>query len=119
MHEQTATRRALEQYTTAYDRADPGLAPLAPDVSYSGPMVPETLHGESAVRGHISDIAPFMQHMALRRIVIDGAEAAAVFEVTGINGVVIQGAEFFRCENGLIRSIEVYFDTARLRGGGG
>jgi hypothetical protein len=119
VNDSTTVRRALDQYTSAYNRNDPALAPLAADVRYSGPMVAETVRGEDAVRRHIEDIAPFMQRMSLQRVVIDGADAAAVFEVIGINGVAMQGAEFFRCENGLIRDIQVYFDTGPLLRGNG
>ena len=119
MNDPTTMRHVLDQYSAAYNENDPGRAPLAADVRYSGPMVAETLLGADAVRGHIGEIAPFMARMALKRVVIDGPHAATIFESEGINGVVIEGAEFFRIEDGEIRDIKVYFDTGPLLRGTG
>ncbi len=79
-----------------------------------GPMMPEPVRGEAAVRQHISDIAPFVARMDPRLTVIEGDTAAVIMEFKGLSGVVIEGAEFFRVKDGLIFSDQVFFDTRAL-----
>jgi hypothetical protein len=50
----------------------------------------------------------------LKRALYDGDSAALVIEFESVNGVVIEGTEFLRIEDGRIRDIRVYFDTGPL-----
>jgi len=102
--------RVIEAYTSG-DTSD---APLADDVVHLGPMLPEPLHGAAEIRRHIAEIAPFIARMELKRLIVEGDSAAAIFEYEGLNGVVIEGAEFFRFRNGLICEQQVFFDTQPL-----
>jgi len=107
-------REIVGRVIKAYAGGDASLAPLADDVVHLGPMLPEPLHGAAEVRQHIADIAPFVARMELKRLVVEGDSAAAIFEYEGVNGVVIEGAEFFRFRNGLICEQQVFFDTQPL-----
>jgi ketosteroid isomerase-like protein len=98
----------------AYAGGDASVAPLADDVVHRGPMLPEPLHGAAEVRQHIADIAPFIARMELKRLIVEGDSAAAIFEYEGLNGVVVEGAEFFRFREGLICEQQVFFDTQPL-----
>jgi hypothetical protein len=77
-------------------------------------LLPEPIEGESAVRAHIAAIAPFVSRVELKRALYDGDSAALVIEFESVNGVVIEGTEFLRIEDGRIREIRVYFDTGPL-----
>ena len=112
-HRQDA-KRIVDRFVEAFNANDAGLAPLASDVVHSGPMLPEPLRGEAEVRRHIAEVAPFVTRMEIRRMVADGESAAVVFEFEGLNGAVVEGAEFFRFRNGLICDDRVFFDTRAL-----
>ena len=109
----------VARFIEAFNSNDASTVPLAADVVYSGPMMPEPLRGGTAVRQHIAEIAPFVARMELRRILVEGDSAAAVFRFEGLNGVVIEGAEFFRFRDGLICDIQVFFDSRPLIRGRG
>lgn len=114
------TKRAAERLIQALDSNDATVVPLAADVAHGGPLQPEPIKGETAVREHLAAIAPFLSRVELKRALFDGDSAALVVEMVGVNGVVIEGAQFLRIEDGRICDIRVYFDTAPLmRGGNG
>lgn len=102
------------RFVDAFNENDPDLAPLTSDVVYRGPMIPEPLRGEAAVRRHIDQVAPFVASLKIRRLVAEGDSAAAILEFTGVNGVVIEGADFFRFRDGLICEDLIFFDTRPL-----
>ena len=107
-------QRAVELLVQGLARNDAALVPLGADVSHGGPLQPEPIRGETAVREHLAAIAPFLSRVELKRALYDGDSAALILELESINGVVIEGAQFLRIENGRIRDIRVYFDTAPL-----
>jgi len=91
---------------------------LAPQVEMHGPMLPEPLHGEVAVREHLEQLAPFIKHTEVLEIVIDRNSAAARTLTHSINGVELEGAYFFRTYQGQISRIRSLFDTRVLLAGG-
>jgi hypothetical protein len=113
------TKIVVNRFIQAFNSNDASTAPLAGDVVYSGPLMPEPLRGELAVRRHIDEIAPFVARLQLKWIITEADSAAAVFEFEGLNGIVIEGAEFFRIRDGLICEGRVFFDTRPLIQGGG
>ena len=119
MSNQADTRSIVDRYIEAFNAKDANLAPLAGDVVYGGPLMPEPLRGEQAVRQHIAEVAPFVARMELKWMIIEGDSAAAVFEFEGLNGVVFEGAGFFRTRDGLICEDRVFFDTRPLIQGTG
>ena len=110
-------QHAVARLIEAFNIDDAGIIPLAVDAVYSGPLLPEPIAGEIAVRAHIAAIAPFMSRMDLQRALYDGDSAALVIEFEGVNGVVIEGVELLRIEDGRIREIRVYFDSGPLMRG--
>jgi hypothetical protein len=114
MSERSEVERAISLFFEAINRNDTSIIPLADDVVMSGPMMPEPIRGEAAVRRYLGETAPFMARMDQKTTVIEGENAAAIVEFEGLNGVVIRGVEFFRVKNGLICSDQVFFDTRPL-----
>lgn len=114
MSNRSDIEQAVRLYFEAINSNDASLIPLSEDVVMHGPMMPEPVRGEAAVRQHIGDIAPFVARMDPRLTVIEGDTAAVIMEFEGISGVVIEGAEFFRVKDGLIFSDQVFFDTRAL-----
>jgi hypothetical protein len=111
-------RRAAEGLIRALASNDAAVVPLAGDVEYGGPLQPEPLRGEAAVREHLAAIAPFLSRVELKRALYDGDSAALVLDIESINGVDIEGTLFLRVGNEGIRDIRVYFDTGPLLRGG-
>jgi hypothetical protein len=107
-------QHAVARLIEAINSDDAGIIPLAGNVVYSGPLLPEPVEGESAVRAHIAAISPFMSRVDLKRALYDGDSAALVIEFEGVNGVVIEGVEFLRIEGGRIHDLRVYFDPGPL-----
>jgi hypothetical protein len=114
MSERLNIERAISLFFEAINNNDSSLIPLAEDVVMSGPMMPEPISGEAAVRAYLDETAPFMARMDPKTTVIEGDNAAVIVEFEGLNGVVIGGAEFFRVKNGLICNNQVFFDTRPL-----
>ena len=117
MSDRTAMERIVGLYFKAINSDDASIVPLADDVVFCGPMVPEPITGEAAVRQHIMDIAPFVVRRVEKFSVIEGDSAAVILEFEGLNGLVIEGAEFFRVRDGKICHIQNFFDTRKLMQG--
>jgi len=114
MSDQSDIRGVVNRFIEVFTTNNPSTAPLAHDVVYRGPLMPEPLCGETAVRQHLAEIAPFVARLQVKRMVVEGDSAAVIFEFEGLNGVVIEGAEFFRISEGLICEDQIFFDTRPL-----
>jgi hypothetical protein len=114
MSERSEVERALRLFYEGINSNNVSIIPLAEDVVISRPMTPDPVSGEEAVRRYIGETAPFIARLDPIAIIIEGGNAAVSIEFEGLNGVVIQGAEIFRIENGLICSGHLYFDTRPL-----
>ena len=114
MGDRTVMERTVGLYFKAINSDDASIVPLADDVVLCGPMVPAPITGEAAVRQHIMDIAPFIARRVEKFSVIEGDSAAVILEFEGLNGIIIEGAEFFRVRDGKICLIQNYFDTRKL-----
>jgi hypothetical protein len=114
MSDQLDIRSIVSHFIEVSETNDASRVPLARDVVYSGPMMPEPLRGEAAVRQHIAEIAPFVARLQVKWMVIQDDSAATVVEFEGLNGIRIEGAEFYRIRDGLISEIRVFFDTRPL-----
>ncbi|NCF62232.1 MAG: hypothetical protein GWP58_05220 [Gammaproteobacteria bacterium] len=106
--------QAVSLYFEGVNTKNAGIIPLTDDVVLTGPMMPEPVSGEDAVRRHINDVAPFVTRMERKFTVIENDTAAVILEFEGLNGVVIQGAEFFRVREGKICLDQTFFDTRPL-----
>jgi hypothetical protein len=107
-------QRAVARLIEAINSDDARIIPLADDVAYSSPLLPEPIEGESAVRAHLASISPFIARVELKRALFDGDSAALVMEFEAVNGVVLEGVEILRIGGGRIRDFRVYFDTGPL-----
>ncbi|RPH99553.1 MAG: nuclear transport factor 2 family protein [Lysobacterales bacterium] len=112
-------QHAVARLIEAINSDDARIVPLADDVSYSSPLLPEPIEGESAVRAHLAGISPFISRVELKRALFDGDSAALVMEFEAVNGVVLEGVEILRIGGGRIRDFRVYFDTGPLLRGRG
>ncbi|NNJ79683.1 MAG: nuclear transport factor 2 family protein [Xanthomonadales bacterium] len=117
MSERAAVDRAIGLYFEGMNGNDAAVVALTDDVVFTGPMQPEPLTGEAAVRQHISEIAPFVARMDRKQTLIDGDQAAVVLEFEGLNGVVIEGVDLFRVRDGRICFNQSFFDTRPLLAG--
>jgi hypothetical protein len=111
--------RIVDRYVAAFNDNDASGVPLAPDAVLGGPMSPQPKRGEAAVRQYIQEVAPFIARMTLKRLVAEPGAAAAVIEFEGLNGSVVEGAEFFRFQDGCIVEARAYYDTRPLMQGSG
>jgi len=111
-------QHAVERLIEALANDDVAIVPLSADAAHSSPLQSEPIQGEAAVREHLAAIAPFLSRVELKRALYDGDSAAVVLEIESVNGVVIEGSQFLRIEDGRIREIRVYFDTGPLLRGG-
>jgi SnoaL-like domain len=114
MSDRTAMERTIGLYFKAINGDDASIVPLADDVVLCGPMLPEPITGEAAVRQHIVDIAPFVARWVEKFSVIEGDSAAVILEFEGLNGLIMEGAEFFRIRDGKICDMQNFFDTRPL-----
>ncbi len=114
MSERSEIEHVIRQYFGAINDNNASVIPLADDVVMSGPMMPETMRGEAAVRQYLDETAPFTTRFEVISLLVEGDHAAAIVEFEGLNGVVIQGAEFFHIPDGKVRSIQNFFDTRPL-----
>ena len=114
MSNQAEIRSIVNRFIEAIETNDVETVPLAHDVVYSGPMMPEPLRGEARVRQHLAEVVPFVLRQRIKWMVVEDDSAAVVFGFEGLNGVRIEGAEFFRIRDGLICEDRVFFDTRPL-----
>jgi len=114
MSERQEIERAIGCYIEAMNTENPQIIPLAPDTEICGPMMPEPIEGEEAVRQYLGETAPFIARMTLKKSVIENDSAAVFVEFEGLNGVIIEGVYFFQFADGRICQIKVYFDTRPL-----
>ena len=111
MSGRSAVERAVDLYFEGINGNNAAIVPLAEDVVFNGPMLPEPRSDEAAVRRHLDEIAPFIARMERKLSIIEGDHAAAMLEFERVNGVVIEGAEFFRVHDGRISYIQTFYDT--------
>ena len=114
MSERQEIERAIGCYIEAMNTENPEIIPLAPDVELFGPMIPEPICGEAAVRQYLGETAPFIARMTHKKSVIENDNAAVFVEFEGLNGVIIESVYFFRFADGRICHIQAYFDTRPL-----
>jgi len=114
MSERSAVDQAVSLYFEGINSNNTAIIPLADDAVYTGPMVPGPITGEEAVRRHIAEISPFVARMDQKLTIIEDDNAAVILEFEGVNGVVIEGVEFFRVRDGKICLNQTFFDTRPL-----
>jgi len=91
---------------------------LANNIEVTGPMLPEPLHGATAVNEYLLEISPFISEAEVLEIVIDRNSVAARVLIHSITGTELEGAFFFRIFQGQISRVRALFDTRALMAGG-
>lgn len=109
--------KVIEIYIEGFNTENVDVIPLTADVEFRGPMLPEPIVGEPAVRDHLRQLAPFV-NLKLVDLIVENDAAAAVMDMETINGVKMQGAGFFRIRDGAICFDQGFSDTHRLFKGG-
>ena len=110
------TRSAIELYFEGLGTGDVSRIPLGESVSFVGPMVPQAVRGEAAVRELLAEIAAGLRKMIAERILVDGEYSCAPFElqVNDTSVPPISGVDCFRVVNGEIVEIEPFYDPRPL-----
>jgi hypothetical protein len=114
MNQKSELEKIIALFVEAINTDNASIIPLAADSSLRGPMMPQAITGEAAVRSYLDEISPFIARMELKRSVTDAETAALTVEFEGVNGVVIEGAFFFAILDGLIQQAQFFFDTNLL-----
>ena len=114
MSDRPIIEQAINLFFKGINTNDSSIIPLSADVIMSGPMMPEPMNGELAVRQYLDETSPFIARVEVESILVDGDQAAVIVEFEALNGVVFKGAEFFQVRNGLITSNQIFFDTRIL-----
>jgi hypothetical protein len=116
MNQTEQTRAFILDYFNALSAGRLEDIPIAEDCSYSGSMLSDTIRGGEAVRRHIGQIAPFVERFDLKRVVVEGADAAVIVDLIGFGSRQVEGVVFFEVEGGLLKSMNNLFDTRQLLG---
>ena len=114
MDDRSKVEAVINKFFEALNIDDASVVPLAENVEYYGMFSPLPTCGESDVREHIQQIAPFMENEKYSKNIIEGGSVAVMCEFDSVNGLHVEGAFFFEIENGLIRQIRAVFDTRHL-----
>lgn len=113
MTDKESIRQLIENYIESINTEDVDSIPLAADVEFQGSMMPEPLVGETAVREHLRQVAPFF-NMQLKQLIVEDSRAAAWVSIRGVTGQQVQGAAFFQVRDGVITHDRAFFDTHGL-----
>jgi len=99
------------KFVEALNIDDAGNIPLTEDAKYYSVFSTDPIVGESDVRDHIQQIAPFMLNETFGKMIIEGGSAAVRTTFDSVNGIHVEGAYFFEVEGDRIREIRALFDT--------
>ena len=116
MNQTEQTRAFILDYFDALSAGRLDEIPIATDCCYTGSMLSDTIRGGEAVLAHIGQIAPFVERFELKRIVVEGTEAAVIVDLIGFGSRKVEGVVFFEVEEGHLKSMNNLFDTRQLLG---
>ena len=108
----SAAVEAVEGYLRALNEKDLSLAPLAPEVTFEGPLSPK-LYGEKAVREFLSGLLPGIVDLRVQQHISEGEYVATRFEIHTPNAV-IPVCDCFHVIDGRIVEIRPYYDPRPL-----
>jgi len=106
--------KAIGCFVEAMNTDNADIIPLAGDVIFRGAAMPEPVLGEAAVRQYLDETAPLLARMTLKMSVVENDNAALLVEFEGLNGPVVEGAYFISFDDGLVSSVQVFFDSRKL-----
>ena len=102
------------KFVEALNIDDASVVPLTKHVQYHGMLSSDPICGESDVREHIDQIAPFMLNETYGKLIIQGGSVAVMTSFDSVNGLHNEGAFFFEVEGDKIASIRAVFDTRQM-----
>lgn len=114
MEDRSQVEAVISKFFEALNIDDASDVPLAKDVKYYGMFTPTPTCGETDVRDHIQQIAPFMENEKYGKIIIEGGSVAVMAEFDSVNGLHNEGAFFFEVQDGELTEVRVVFDTRRM-----
>ncbi|MEJ2238121.1 MAG: nuclear transport factor 2 family protein [Gemmatimonadales bacterium] len=112
------TRLAVELYFKGLETGDVSQIPLAENVRFVAPTVPEGVQGEEKVRELLAGVAAGLKSMVAIRILVDGEHSCAPFELVfrDDNMPPLAGVDCFRVVEGRIVEIQPFYDPRPLIG---
>lgn len=114
MEDRSQVEAVISKFFEALNIDDASDVPLAKDVKYYGMFTPAPTCGETDVRDHIDQIAPFMENEKYGKIIIENGSVAVRGEFDSVNGLHYEGAFFFEVKDGELTEVRVIFDTRRM-----
>ncbi len=114
MKDRSQVEAVILKFFEALNIDDASGIPLAKQVEYYGMLSPNPICGESDVRDHIQQIAPFMLNEKHGKMIIEGGSVALMGEFDSVNGLHNEGAFFFEIKNDQISEVRVVFDTRQM-----
>jgi hypothetical protein len=116
MNETEKTRAFIQNYFDSISAGRLEDIPIADCCSYTGSMLAETIQGADAVREHIAQIAPFIDRIEVKRMVVEGTNGAVIAHLLGFGNRQVKGVVFFVVENGCLMALDNLFDSRQLLG---
>ena len=98
----------VERYLDAIRSKDLSRAPLADDVLFADPLVPEQ-RGVAAWRDFVGQMLPAISGVRVKQHVAENDYVATLWEADTVWGV-IPIFELFHIEDGLIKEVRAYMD---------
>ena len=114
MDSRSQVEAVISKFFEALNIDDAKDVPLSKHVKYYGMFTLIPTSGESDVRDHIQQIAPFMLNEKYSQILIDGGSVAVRAGFDSVNGLHNEGAFFFEVKEGQIFEVRAIFDTRRM-----
>jgi len=114
VEDRSQVEAAISKFFEALNIDNASGVPLAKDVKYYGMFSPAPTCGESEVRDHIQQIAPFMENEKYGKIIIEDGSVAVMAEFDSVNGLHNEGAFFFEVRDGQLTEVRIIFDTRRM-----
>ena len=117
MSSRAQVESAILQFFEALNSDDASGLPIAEKAKFFGVLSSEPICGESEVRDHIQQVAPFMLNETIKQMIIEGDSGAVRTTFEGVNGVHVDGTYFLKVEDGKISEIRAVLDTRPLFSG--
>jgi SnoaL-like domain len=76
----------VESYLNGLASKDLSSVPLAPGITFEGPLMPK-LAGRETIVGFLTSIFPFIKGIEVKQHIVDGDYVATVFDMETVNGV--------------------------------
>lgn len=110
------TRVAVELYFKGLESGDVSQIPLAENVRFVAPTVPEGVQGNEAVRELLANVAAGLKSLVVARILVDGEHSCAPFEFVFRDDKMppLAGVDCFRIVEGKIVEIQPFYDPRPL-----